>query len=519
MVDYARWHRDVTDVLGNLRAGEVVNVEVRKESDGLLATIYSGRTGGALANPFTVSDGLAEFHAAASPGGYQVRLYVGASLSPASERTLRYEPVGLLAESDGTFPGVALLTNGSAAAPALAFASDTNTGIYWPGADQIGFSTGGALRWVMDSNGFFTFGNATNLVLFRSTIIQANHGSNRVAFGAGRFTNDAFPAQYICAKSRSSTVGTNTIVQNGDAIGEFDFVAADGVQYFQAAAISAFVDGVPATNVTPGRLDFLTNSGGTTVSARFRVQSTVISVLPTTASTSTTTGALVVAGGLGVAGATFSAQHVITSSNANALAVGANGSTNPVLQVDASTASVVTGLKVTGAASGAGLALAVVSSAANDNLTINAKGSGTIGIGSVSTGKVTITPAVDGGNAIKSIHATAGLGYGTGAGGAVTQATSKSNGVTLDKVCGQITMNNAALNAGVSVSFTLTNSAIAATDVVEVNIASAASADSYHVSVTAVAAGSCRIQVRNFTAGNLSETLVLNFAVIKAVAA
>lgn len=112
-----------------------------------------------------------------------------------------------------------------------------------------------------------------------------------------------------------------------------------------------------------------------------------------------------------------------------------------------------------------------------------------------------------------------GVGYITGGGGTVTQSTSKSTGVTLNKICGQITMNNAALNAGVTVGFTLTNSTIAATDVVIVNIGSGATADSYTLEVDAVAAGSCRIQVRNFTAGNLSEALVINFAVIKAVAA
>lgn len=118
---------------------------------------------------------------------------------------------------------------------------------------------------------------------------------------------------------------------------------------------------------------------------------------------------------------------------------------------------------------------------------------------------------------LKSIHDTNGVGYGTGAGGTVTQATSKATGVTLNKVCGQITMNNAALAAATSVSFTLTNSAIAATDTVIVNIQSAATVDAYTITVTAVAAGSCRIQLRNESAGSLSEALVLNFAVIKAV--
>jgi len=133
------------------------------------------------------------------------------------------------------------------------------------------------------------------------------------------------------------------------------------------------------------------------------------------------------------------------------------------------------------------------------------------------TGGAGVSENITAGGSIKSASATAGVGYGSGAGGTVTQSTSKSTGVTLDKVCGQITMNNAALNAGTSVSFTLTNSAIASTDTVRVNIQSGATADSYNVDVTAVAAGSCRIQVRNFTAGNLSEALVLNFAVIKGV--
>lgn len=111
------------------------------------------------------------------------------------------------------------------------------------------------------------------------------------------------------------------------------------------------------------------------------------------------------------------------------------------------------------------------------------------------------------------------LGYATGSGGAVTQATSKSTGVTLNKSCGAITMNAAALAAATSVAFTLTNSQIAATDTVVVNIKSgAASTLSYMVCVVTVAAGSCVIQVRNNSAGSLSEALVLNYSVIKAAA-
>lgn len=121
--------------------------------------------------------------------------------------------------------------------------------------------------------------------------------------------------------------------------------------------------------------------------------------------------------------------------------------------------------------------------------------------------------------AITSSSPSLGVGYATGAGGAVTQATNKSTAVTLNAVCGQITMNGAALAASTSVGFTLTNSAIATTDVVVVSIDSGATANSYVAFVDAVGAGSCHIHVRNVSAGSLSEALVLNFAVIRAVAA
>lgn len=131
----------------------------------------------------------------------------------------------------------------------------------------------------------------------------------------------------------------------------------------------------------------------------------------------------------------------------------------------------------------------------------------------VSSGDATFTQS------LKSNHASAGIGYATGAGGTVTQLTDKTTGVTINKVCGQITLNNAALAAGTSVSFTITNSAIEASDFPNVIIASGATAGSYFVGVDAVDAGSCRVHLRNISAGSLSEALVLNFILHKAVAA
>lgn len=115
----------------------------------------------------------------------------------------------------------------------------------------------------------------------------------------------------------------------------------------------------------------------------------------TTNSMALTMSALTTGNGLIITAASATTAGVlnITSPSSNALVVGLNGKTNPVLQVDASTASQAAGLKITGAVAAGSVALAVISSGADASLTLNAKGTGTIGIGSVSTGAVTITPA------------------------------------------------------------------------------------------------------------------------------
>jgi len=109
-------------------------------------------------------------------------------------------------------------------------------------------------------------------------------------------------------------------------------------------------------------------------------------------------------------------------------------------------------------------------------------------------------------------------GYITGEGGTVTQATSKATAVTLNKKCGQITMHNASLAAATTVTFTLTNSTIAATDLLVLNHVSGGTAGAYLLNAQA-AAGSASINVRNVTAGALAEAIVIGFAVIKAVTA
>lgn len=117
-----------------------------------------------------------------------------------------------------------------------------------------------------------------------------------------------------------------------------------------------------------------------------------------------------------------------------------------------------------------------------------------------------------------AVLAVAGpLGYGVGTGGTVTQPTSKSAAVALNKACGQITMNNAALAANTTVSFTLVNSLISAGDTLALEIVSGAAAFTNYrlLAGNAVTAGQRGIAVTNQSGGSLSEAIVIQFNIIK----
>ena len=109
------------------------------------------------------------------------------------------------------------------------------------------------------------------------------------------------------------------------------------------------------------------------------------------------------------------------------------------------------------------------------------------------------------------------LGYTAAGQGTVTQATSKSTAVTLNKPAGQITMNGAALATATNVTFTLNNTFISTNDILILNVAAGATAGAYNCWVSGLSAGAASITVRNISAGSLSEAVVINYALIHCV--
>jgi hypothetical protein len=118
-----------------------------------------------------------------------------------------------------------------------------------------------------------------------------------------------------------------------------------------------------------------------------------------------------------------------------------------------------------------------------------------------------------------SLRGVGALGYATGAGGTQTQGTSKSTGVTLNALCGEITMHNASLNSATLVSFVLTNNKIASGDVIILNhVSGGSNIGKYHLNGRC-GSGSATIDVIQYTGGGLSEAIVIRFMILKGVTA
>lgn len=136
------------------------------------------------------------------------------------------------------------------------------------------------------------------------------------------------------------------------------------------------------------------------------------------------------------------------------------------------------------------------------------------------TGTFTVTSMAATAGITSSGPTGAGIGYATGAGGTVTQITSRSTGVTINKLTGTITGDSTSLAAKSFATFTVTNSAVAIGDTIILSVQSGPTANTSIFTVAAVAAGSFDIKISNISSTTADTGApIINFAVIKAVSA
>ena len=143
---------------------------------------------------------------------------------------------------------------------------DTNTSIRFPDDDQVSVETGGSERVRINANGKVLINHSSARGIggsqFRQLQIEGTSAGDSSA-SLVRNSADVSPPNLSFGKSRATSVGGTTIVQDGDALGNITFSGADGTDLqTNGAVIRAEVDGTPGANDMPGRLIFKTTPDG-----------------------------------------------------------------------------------------------------------------------------------------------------------------------------------------------------------------------------------------------------------------
>lgn len=168
-----------------------------------------------------------------------------------------------------SFTGQMSLPAGSAAAPAMTFTGDPDTGLSRPAADTLTVATGGQERARVDSSGRFILGrNASTTLNGNQARVQvAGTGLEASAVASMRFSADASGPAVMMAKSRAVSVGSNVAVVSGDQVAQVQGYGNNGSGFAPAAAIVMEVDGTPGPTAMPGRILFRTTPNGSVTPA------------------------------------------------------------------------------------------------------------------------------------------------------------------------------------------------------------------------------------------------------------
>ena len=153
--------------------------------------------------------------------------------------------------------GASTFAAGTAGAPSITFTGDTNTGIYSPGADRIGFSEGGVQCGEFDASGNFQFNSGYGSVAtaygcrawvnFNGTGTVAIRASGNMSSitdnGVGRYTvnlTTALSDTNGCAVASGAGTVSNPSTSNGSYTAAFSSTSAILVHTVNPTSNAAF---------------------------------------------------------------------------------------------------------------------------------------------------------------------------------------------------------------------------------------------------------------------------------------
>jgi hypothetical protein len=336
---------------------------------------------------------------------------------------LRFKPVSSVplpttASLGGVFSSVAVTnqyltgigTDGhvTRAQPSAADLSDGNSG-----TGQVVHVTGAALA-ALTALGVRSTGAAFDLTFATAEVLTAGRtlswvlgdAARTITLGGNVTTTGAFSTAGAFAVTLTATGTTGVTLPTTGTL-----ATLAGTE----ALTNKTINGLTLT-ASSGTLTLNTNTlgiAGSGVSLTLQGAGTTTQTFPTTSATLARTDAGQTFTGANTFGSLTTGNIndigtlIVQSGAAESFAVGLSGATNPAFWVDSSVALQVAGLKLTGAVTGGTVALTAIDSGANTNVSLDAKGSGTVTINGTATGGITLARAVTLNSTINKVTLTA----------------------------------------------------------------------------------------------------------------
>jgi len=286
--------------------------------------------------------------------------------------------------------------------------------------------------------------------------------------GAALSSANAIPVKVISGGGSGITVDTTTITggtttrllyDNGGTVGEtaaVTYASASVTLALSSLAILAFLSSASAADlgisrVAAGSLAVGTGAQGSSAGKILASQAAFSNTVTFGDSGTWGTGGITLGSNLNFAGTNigsvaniaYSGALTGTTAQASAIAIGPNGQTTPVFAIDASVASAAAGLKITGAAAGGTVALVAIDSAAATNVSLDAKGTGTLTLNGTATGSTIISRASFTSVATTTFTAGGTITYGGVTWGSAVTGTGSNVLATAPALTGNVTLVSA----------------------------------------------------------------------------